>query len=168
MTHYTSNMLCVTGSGTATNTAYSLTLGKGTLSGNPTFNVSNNGSGVGTLTLGALYDGGTARTLTKTGSGVLILGTSATSLVQGTTVNITGGTLKSSNTTALGKFAQVTISSSGQFNLVPASRSVHSPGRAASRWADLSSPSATATTSRALSPASSPAAAHLSSRAAAC
>ena len=89
-----SDTLYVTGKATGANTAYSLTLGSGTLSGNPTFDVANNGSGIATLTLGALNDGGTARTLTKADSGVLILGTAAASLVQGTTVIVSGGTLK--------------------------------------------------------------------------
>ena len=46
------NTLYVTGGGTGANSAYGLTLGSGSLSGNPTFNVADNGSGVGTLTLG--------------------------------------------------------------------------------------------------------------------
>ena len=111
------NTLSLTGTATAANTAYGLTLGSGTLSGSPTFNVADNGSGIATLALGALYDGGTARTLTKTGSGLLTLGAAATSLVQGTTVNVSGGTLKSSNSAALGSFARVTIGSGAQFNL---------------------------------------------------
>ncbi len=72
------NTLFVTGGGTASNTPYSLTLGSGTLTGNPTFDVANNGTGVGTLILGALNDGGTERELTKAGSGVLILSGSDT------------------------------------------------------------------------------------------
>ena len=71
------NTLYVTG-GHRANTAYSLTLGSGTLSGSPTFNVADNGSGIATLTLGAINDGGVARTLTKAGSGLLILSGSDT------------------------------------------------------------------------------------------
>ena len=71
------NTLYVTG-GTAANAAYRLTLGSGTLSGNATFNVADNGSGIATLTLGAINDGGVARSLTKTGSGLLILSGSDT------------------------------------------------------------------------------------------
>ena len=46
------NTLYVTGGGTGASAAYGLTLGSGSLGGNPTFNVANNGSGVATLTLG--------------------------------------------------------------------------------------------------------------------
>ena len=63
-----SNRLRLTGGGSGANTAYSLTLGGSggiLLSGNPTFDVANNGSGTGTLVLGALNDGGAARTITK-------------------------------------------------------------------------------------------------------
>ena len=111
------NTLYVTGKSTAANAAYSLSLGSGTLGGNPTFNVANNGAGVGTLTLGSLSDDGTARTLTKTGSGMLILAGSATSLVPGTVVIVSGGTLESGNSTALGGFARITVDSGALFSL---------------------------------------------------
>ncbi len=111
------NTLYVTGKSTAANAAYRLSLGRGTLGGNPTFNVANNGAGVGTLTLGSLSDDGTARTLTKTGSGMLILAGSATSLVPGTVVIVSGGTLESGNSTALGGFARITVDSGALFSL---------------------------------------------------
>ena len=55
--------------------------------------MANNGTGAGTLILGSLNDGGTACTITKADNGLLVLSASATSLVQGTKVNISGGTL---------------------------------------------------------------------------
>src|SRR5207253_8602985 len=77
--------------GSLANTAYNLTLGATTLAGPATFNVLNNGTGTGQLTLGALNDGGTARTVTAAGPGTLVLAGAATSLVNGTQVNVTGG-----------------------------------------------------------------------------
>jgi autotransporter-associated beta strand protein len=121
------NTLFVTGSSTAADTAYSVTLGSGSLAGNPTFDVANNGTGTGTLVLGALGDGGTARTITKADSGSLTLAAAATSLVQGTQVNISGGTLNSNNVKALGTFAQVTVTGGATFN-VGASQQISSLG----------------------------------------
>jgi len=86
-----------------------VTIGATTFGGNATLNVANNGSGTGTLTLGALGDGGTARTFTKTGTGALTLGTAATSLVNGTAINLNAGTINSNNATALGSLANVTL-----------------------------------------------------------
>jgi autotransporter-associated beta strand protein len=104
------NTLYVTGGASGANSAYSVTLGRTTLSGNPKFNVANNGIGVGTLTLGSLSDGGAARTLTKSGSGVLTLATSASSLGPGTTVNVSGGTLNCNAAASLGNYARVSVS----------------------------------------------------------
>ena len=51
---------------------YTLTMGATTLTGNPTFNVTNStGNGQGVFVLGALNDGGTARTITVSGSGAV-------------------------------------------------------------------------------------------------
>jgi autotransporter-associated beta strand protein len=122
-----SNTLFVTGASTAADTAYSLTLGCVSLAGNPTFDVANNGTGTGTLVLGALGDGGTARTITKADAGTLTLAAAATSLVQGTQVNINGGTLNSNNVKALGTFAQVTVAGGATFN-VGASQQISSLG----------------------------------------
>ena len=55
--------------------------------------------------------------MTKTGNGALILAAAATSLVQGTTMNVAGGTLKSNAAAALAAFARVTVSSGALFNL---------------------------------------------------
>ncbi len=90
-----------------------LTLGATTLSGNPTFAPA---AGVN-LTLGALNDGGTARTITINGAGAVTLNAAATSLVNGTTVVISSGTLKSNNPTALGGFAVVNVAAGAAFSL---------------------------------------------------
>lgn len=112
-----SNTLTVT-NGLNTATAYSLSLGAVTLSGSPTFNVANStGGGAGSLTLGSLNDGGTPRTITKSGAGSLTLASAATSLVTGTQVNITAGTLFSNHATALGTTAQVTVNTGATLNL---------------------------------------------------
>ncbi len=64
-----------------------------TLSGNPTFDVANNGTGVGALALGALNDGGTARTITKQNAGTLNL-TAGGTMIASSQVNATGGTIR--------------------------------------------------------------------------
>jgi len=111
-----SQKLSVTSADT-THKDYRLTLGASSLSGNPTFDVANNGSGAGTLVLGALNDGGTtACTITKQGLGSLTLGTAATSLVDHTALNILGGTVNSNQATALGTLAAVSVSGGATFN----------------------------------------------------
>ena len=120
-----SSILSITGTSTGTNAPYTLTTGAVTLSGNATFNVANNGSGTGTLALGALSDGGTHRTITFTDStdlaapgACVTLSALATGLMQGTVVNVNGTvTLNSNNATALGSFANVTVQSLATLNL---------------------------------------------------
>jgi len=80
-----------------------LTTGGITLTGNPTLTTN-----IGMLP-GALNDGGTARTITKAGTGTLTLGTAATSLVAGTAVNVNGGTLQLNHAAALGPNAALTF-----------------------------------------------------------
>ena len=70
--------------------AYGLTFGATSLSSNTTFNVSNNGAGSGRLTLGAVSDGGTNRSITLTGGGTLALSAGGT---YGGGTTITSGTL---------------------------------------------------------------------------
>ncbi len=103
--------------GSLADTAYTLNLGATTLNGAATFAVANNGTGTGTLTLGALNDGGAARAVTLNGPGTVILGSAATSLVDGTAVNVNGGTLRPTNATALGTLANVTVASGATFSL---------------------------------------------------
>ncbi|HET6574617.1 MAG TPA: autotransporter-associated beta strand repeat-containing protein, partial [Fimbriiglobus sp.] len=103
--------------GSLADTAYNLTLGATTLAGPATFNVSNNGTGAGTLTLGALADGGTGRTIAKDGAGILTLAGAAASLVDGTAVNVNTGTLRVTDAAALGNLAAVTLAASTNFSL---------------------------------------------------
>ena len=98
---------------TVTSGTAGLTFGSTTLTGNPTFNVVNGTAAATVLTLGALDDTGTPRSLTKTGSGTLTLGSAATSLTNGTAVTVSGGTLNSNNATALGSLANVTVTGAG-------------------------------------------------------
>lgn len=96
--------------GSVADSNFSLTLGATTLNGNPTFTVGTNGTGVGTLTLGALGDGGAAaRTITKAGAGTLVLNTAAASLIAGTAVNVNAGTLTLGNANSIGANAALTI-----------------------------------------------------------
>ena len=115
------NTLSITGGSTGANAAYTLTLGNTggvLLTGNPIFDVAKNGSGMGALTLGALNDGGTAKTITLQDNGTLTLGAAAASLVNGATVNITGSAiLNSNNATALGALAAVTLNDGCTFSL---------------------------------------------------
>ncbi len=115
-----SNRLSVTGGGVGANTAYSLSLGGSggvLLTGNPTFDVANNGSGVGTLVLGALNDGGAARSITKTDSGALTLSAAASAISANDVVNVSGGTLNSNNVTALGTLTSVNVASGATLSL---------------------------------------------------
>jgi autotransporter-associated beta strand protein len=96
---------------------YNLTLGATALAGQATFNVGNNGTGVGSLTLGALSDGGTARTIIKEGPGTLVLSAAAASLIDGTVVNVNNGTLRPTNATALGNLAAVALASGSNLSL---------------------------------------------------
>ncbi len=84
----------------ATASPYSLTFGAVTLAGNSTINVANSaGSGLGTMDLGAIGDGGHGYNLTKTGPGTLVL-TAPGSYTGTTTIN--GGILNFSIDTDLG------------------------------------------------------------------
>jgi autotransporter-associated beta strand protein len=105
--------------GSLANSPYTLNLGATKLSGANTFNVANNGTGTGTLVLGALNDQGTAATVNvnTAGAGTLALGTAAASLIDGTAVNVNGGTLRVTNATALGTLANVTVASGANLSL---------------------------------------------------
>lgn len=91
----------------ATSGTGGIIFGATTLTGNSTFSPGSNAA----LTLGALTDGGTARTITKTGAGALTLATSATSLVTSTAVNLQAGNINLNHANALGALSNVTISS---------------------------------------------------------
>ena len=89
------------------------------LEGNVNINVANNtnggGNAQGTLTLGSLNDNGTPRTITLGGPGAVTLNTDATSLVQGTVININGGTLNSNSGMAIGNVATVNLAGFATF-----------------------------------------------------
>ena len=86
-------------------TGGSVTVGGTTLTGNPTFDAASGAA----LSLGAVTDGGTARTINKNNSGGLTFSAAATSLINGTLVNVNGGTLNSNVASALGTLANVTL-----------------------------------------------------------
>ncbi len=104
---------------------FGLTTGAVTLSGNPTFTVNTNSFTTGNLTMGAMNDGGTARTLTFNGPGRVTLNSPAASLVANTTINIQNGVVASDNATALGTQANINITGSGIF-AVNANQTVNS------------------------------------------
>ena len=108
-----------------------VTFGATTLTGSPTFDVQSPTTattGTTTLTLGALSDQGVAKTITFTNSGtattnsVATLATAMASLIDGTIVNVTGGTnagvtLNLNIVGALGTLAQVTVSGKSVLSL---------------------------------------------------
>jgi hypothetical protein len=87
------NTLSITGGSTGANAPYTLSVNTLNLTGSPTFSVANNGSGTGTLAIGTLNDGGTAQTITKTGSGTAEVD-SLPSFTSGTVLQVNGGTLR--------------------------------------------------------------------------
>ncbi len=106
------------GTNYSANATGSLIFGPTTLNDNISFALNNtHGSGVGAVTLGALNDTGAAKTISTGGGGALTLGTAASSLVDGTAVNITGGTVNSNVNNALGSLANVTLSTDATFNV---------------------------------------------------
>ena len=94
---------------TSANINYGLTLGEAALSGATTFNVANNGTGTGVLTLTGVVSGASG-SVTKTGSGKLVL-TGANTYAGGTTVN--AGLLAASGTAVPGAIA---VNSGGAFS----------------------------------------------------
>jgi fibronectin-binding autotransporter adhesin len=124
--------LTVTTGASVTSSTIGLTLGTTTIGGaslapgNPTFDVQSSANAALTLTLGALSDQAIVpRTITFQNSGTaassIILGTAATSLVDGTLVNLasTGGalTLNLNLASALGTLSQVSVGSGNTLNL---------------------------------------------------
>jgi hypothetical protein len=111
--------LNVSGSATLVpNAGYSIYAGATSVSGTATFNVADNGTGMGMLTLGAISDGGAASTINISGAGAVTVATPAASLVDGTAVNV-GGTssLDIFDPNALGTQADVTVASGATVNL---------------------------------------------------
>ncbi|MDB6168205.1 MAG: uncharacterized protein JWM88_1069, partial [Verrucomicrobia bacterium] len=102
----------------AINTAgAALFTGTVTLSGPTTFTVVNNGTALETLTLGALADGSTARTIIKEGGGNVTFNTAASSLGAGTALTINRGSVTSSLASALGTAAAVTVNNNALFTV---------------------------------------------------
>ncbi|MBL9093585.1 MAG: hypothetical protein JNL96_20375, partial [Planctomycetaceae bacterium] len=120
-----SSTLTVLGGGNVVSGVAGLTFGATALTTDATFDVRNPSAGVTTLTLGALTDLGTARVLNllnnAAGTSNVTLGTAATSLTDGTVVNVTGGAggvnLALNAAGALGSLAQVNLASGGTLTL---------------------------------------------------
>lgn len=91
----------------ATSGTAGIIFGNTSFTGNATFSTGANTS----LTLGALNDGGTARIITKSGAGSLVLGSAATGLSNGTAVNLQAGSINLNHATALGSQSAVNVSS---------------------------------------------------------
>jgi autotransporter-associated beta strand protein len=109
--------LTVTASTAPADTAFGLSFGATTLSANATFNVSNNGAGAGTLTLGPVSDTGTGFGIIKGGAGTLVLASPNT--YRGNTT-VTGGTLRladGTNTSSNNIPASPTITVAGGANV---------------------------------------------------
>ncbi|HEX4000004.1 MAG TPA: autotransporter-associated beta strand repeat-containing protein [Pirellulales bacterium] len=106
--------LSVTGGSTGANIPYALTLGAVTLTGNATFNVANNGSGAGTLTLGAITDNGNNYGITTSGPGAVVVLNAANTYTGDT--NVASGTL---NVGATGSIAGagINVSSGATMNI---------------------------------------------------
>ncbi len=129
------NTLFVTGGSTGANVPYSLALGAATLSGNPTFDVANNGSGGGTLRLASLNDGGTARTITKTNAGTLEI-QGASTLTGGTAIKVNVGTVRFNNTSGpatVGALVTATVNSGATLELAGNVSDLSSPSPASAR-----------------------------------
>lgn len=110
------------GSNVATNSSFGLTFGATTLSGASTFLVNNNGTGTGTLTLGAVGQSGTG-SVTKSGSGTLVFSGSNT-YTGGTTLSAGNLTVNSGATLAAATGALVV--NGGTLNLNNAAQTVGS------------------------------------------
>ncbi len=109
------------GSNVSANTAFGLTFGATTLNGSAIFDVANNGTGIGTLTLGAVGESGGARALTKQGAGTLVM-TGTNTYTGGTTLS--AGTLTVNSGAALaGGTGSLTVNS-GTLNLNNAAQTV--------------------------------------------
>ena len=93
--------------------SYGLIFAGANIAGTDTINVANAAFGPGTLSLGAVSDGGVPATLNlnPTGTGIVSLPSPAGGIVSGTAVNLEGGTLNLGFTAALGNLAAVNVSS---------------------------------------------------------
>ncbi len=127
--------LLVTGGSTGIDAPYTLTLGATTLSGNPTFDVANNGAGTGTLRLASLNDGGAARVITKVNAGTLEI-QGASTLTAGTSILANVGTTRFNNTAGaatIGAGVTVTVASGATLELAGNVSDLSSPSPASAR-----------------------------------
>jgi len=111
------NTLSITGGSSGANTAYTLTLGDVggvTLTGSPTFNVANNGTGLGKLVFNGIADSGGGDGLTKAGNGTLQINGAAS--YAGPT-NINAGTLALGTSGSLAQSAQINIAKGATFDV---------------------------------------------------
>ncbi|HEV2970669.1 MAG TPA: autotransporter-associated beta strand repeat-containing protein [Pirellulales bacterium] len=102
--------LFITGAGDVSvlNSPFTLSLGAATLSGNPTFDVADNGTGVGTLRLASLNTGGAARTITKVNAGILEID-GASTLTAASVINVNAGGVRFKNTTGAATIGAGTV-----------------------------------------------------------
>ncbi|WP_265596003.1 autotransporter-associated beta strand repeat-containing protein [Verrucomicrobium sp. BvORR106] len=91
------------GSGTSNNTTYGLTFSALVLTGSPTFDVGQNGTGTGTLTFSSLINNGGAVTLTKNNLGTLALAAPAAGLLSNSVVRVNSGTILALASGAIGQ-----------------------------------------------------------------
>jgi autotransporter-associated beta strand protein len=117
-----SHTLFVTGGSSGPNLPYTLILGATTLHGNPTFDVANNGTGLGTARLASLNDGGAARVVTKANVGTLEIdgASNLTGGAPGTSILVNAGTLRFKNTVGaatIGAGVSVTVASAATLEL---------------------------------------------------
>ena len=100
---------------TGSATAYGLSFGGTSLVGTGAVNVTSNG----TVTLGSLNDAGVAATLNlnSAGAGTVVVPVAATSLVNGSAVNLAAGTMNLNAAGALGTLAAVSDATGATINL---------------------------------------------------
>jgi autotransporter-associated beta strand protein len=97
--------------------AYGLATVATTLGVAPKFTVNNNGAGIGTLTLGGIDDGGTARTVTKVGPGTLGAGGAFVNVSNGTLFSISSGAMSIAGQLAMGFQSTVDLAAGTSLNL---------------------------------------------------
>jgi autotransporter-associated beta strand protein len=108
----------------AANTGYTLNFASTALTGLDTISVANNGTGVGTLSPGALTDGGAGAQVTLTiaapaagTAGAVTLTAAGTITNPASAVNVNAGTLNLNAAGALGSLVNVTVASGAILNL---------------------------------------------------